>query len=109
MRLADLEPQFLRRTDDTHFQNVDAIGDADGIVFICPKCFADNGMKRPGVHSVICWDPSVPQTTHLKPGRWAMLGTGFEDLTLRAGSSSVLLTGGCNAHFFVENGQIRMC
>jgi hypothetical protein len=108
VKLIDLEPRFLRRTDDTHFAHADAIGDANGIIFICPKCLTENGMKRAGVHSVICWDPTVPQTTHPAPCRWEMLGTSFDDLTLRAGSSSILLTGpGCKAHFFIEAGQIR--
>jgi hypothetical protein len=31
------------------------------------------------------------------------------DITLVAGSSSVLLTGGCQAHFFVRGGQIEGC
>lgn len=110
MRLADLEPKFLKRTDDRRFQHVDTLAEADGICFLCPKCFAANGWLRLGVHSVICWSPSVPQTTHPAPGRWNMLGTGYADLTLRAGSSSILLTGdGCKAHFFIENGNIRMC
>lgn len=109
MKLIDLEPQFLRRDDDHHFTFVGDVSEADGVEFICPKCFADNGMKRAGVHGVICWEPSVPQTTTPTPGRWEMLGTGFHDLTLRAGSSSILLQGGCGAHFFIENGNIRMC
>lgn len=109
MNLLDLEPQFLAREDDTHFRNVDQLESADGICFVCPKCLAENQMKRPGVHSIICWRPRVPQTTDPKPGRWEFLGTGLTDLTLRAGSSSILLTGGCNAHFFIESGVIRMC
>ena len=110
MRLTDLEPKFLKRIDDHHFRFVGTLAEADGVEFLCPKCMAENGMKRPGVHAVICWSPSVPQTTHPTPGRWQMLGTGLHDLTLRAGSSSVLLQGdGCKAHFFIENGNIRMC
>ena len=110
MRLLDLEPSFLKREDDTHFRFVDEITGADGVEFLCPKCFAENDMKRPGVHAVICWSPKVPQTTSPTPGRWEMLGTGLADLTLRASSSSVLLQGrGCKAHFFIENGNIRMC
>ncbi len=109
MRLLDLEPEFLKREDDHHFRFVDNLADADGVEFLCPKCFAENGMKRTGVHAVICWSPKVPQTTSPTPGRWEMLGTGLADLALRASSSSVLLQGGCKAHFFVENGNIRMC
>ncbi len=44
------------------------------------------------------------------PGRWAMTGGGFDDLTLSAQQSSVHLTGsGCGAHFFIEAGNVRMC
>lgn len=79
-------------------------------MFVCPKCFAANDHKRPGVHSIICWDPSVPQTVFPNPGRWELVGDSFENLTLRAGSSSILLTGpGCQAHFFITNGEIQMC
>ncbi len=110
MQLEQLEPQFLQRTDDMHFRNVETIQEADGIIFLCPKCMQSASMVRPGVHSVICWRPRVPQTTHPIPGRWEFSGTGYADLTLTAGSSSILLTGpGCAAHFFVQNGAIVMC
>lgn len=37
-------------------------------------------------------------------------GTGIDDLTfVPPDNTSVLLTGGCKAHFYVENGAIRMC
>lgn len=108
--LADLEPAFLKREDDTHFRIVPTISEADGVEFLCPKCFEANGRRRPGVHGIICWAPSVPQTTSPTPGRWEMVGAGMNDLTLKAGSSSVLLTGdGCRAHFFIEGGNVRMC
>lgn len=106
MRLAELKPRFLKHQDPTSWKQVETIEEADGICFLCPKCFAANGGPV-GTHSIICWSPGVPQDTDPKPGRWSMHGTGFDDLSLRAGSSSVLLNGGCRAHFFVENGQIR--
>lgn len=108
MRLTELEPKFLTIKDgDTKTYGVqDEIAGADGVMFVCPLCFQNQG--RPGSHSVICWAPQVPQTFFPVPGRWELLGTGYEDLTLRAGSSSVHLTGpGCGAHFFIENGAIR--
>jgi len=107
IRLAELEPKFLKRLDDHHFRDVKGIEEADGVRFLCPKCMIANGMKREGVHSIICWDPGVPQTTRPTPGRWAMLGTGLADLTLKSNSSSILLNGGCAAHFFIEAGTIR--
>lgn len=65
-------------------------------------------MVRPGIHSVICWEPNVPQTTNPVPGRWNMNGTGLHDLTLTAGSSSVLVHCDTQAHFFIQNGEIKI-
>lgn len=110
MRLSDLEPQFLKRVDDKTFQHVDTLAEADGVFFVCPKCLEANGGARPGVHGVICWGPQVPQTTSPTPGRWELRGIGYDDLTLVAGSSSVLITGpGCGAHFLVRDGAIVPC
>jgi hypothetical protein len=111
MRLTQLEPKFLKWNSDTTFTMIDDIKEADGIMFLCPVCYMNNTRedKTVGVHSIICWKPNVPQTTYPAPGRWEMLGTGYDDLELRAGSSSVLLTGGCKAHFFIRNGEIIIC
>ena len=109
MLLNQLEPQFIKRIDDTHWQEVDNIQNADGIEFVCPVCLKNNNMHRPGVHSIICWEPNVPQSMNPKPGRWYLNGTGYNDLTLKGlTSDSVLLTGdeGCKAHFFITNGEI---
>lgn len=105
MRLTELEPTFVKRISDHEFFTVENLILADGICFLCPKCFQEKGDSK-GVHSIICWAPNVPQTTSPTPGRWEMLGTGFEDLELKAGSSSVLLDGGCRAHFFIRNGEV---
>jgi hypothetical protein len=107
VKLTELEPQFLKIESDTLFRHVDTIGEADGIAFVCPLCLRNQQMSRPGVHSVICWQPRVPQTIPPTPGRWSFSGTGYEDLTLTAGSSSILLQGGCGAHFWITNGEIR--
>ncbi len=105
MKLTDLDPQFLKRLDANSWQNVDNKAEATGIRFLCPKCFkANNGST--GTHSIICWDPTVPQDTRPTPGRWSMDGSSFDDLTLRAGSSSIKLEGGCEAHFYITNGEI---
>lgn len=106
MKLTELEPRFLKHTTGESFwRSVDNKSDANGISFLCPKCYkANNGPT--GTHSVICWDPTVSQDIGPKPGRWNMEGTGFDDLTLKAGSSSVKLEGGCEAHFYITNGEI---
>lgn len=106
MRLSELEPQFLKIVDGRVSEYVKTLAEADGLQFVCPKCLHNIGYRRPGVHIVVCWEPNVPQSRSPSPGRWTMQGTGFHDLTLVAGSSSVKLMGGCNAHFFIQNGAI---
>ena len=107
MKLTELQPDFLKVVNDHEFKIVDDIKDADGISFLCPVCYAANGNSSVGTHSVICWQPHVPQTINPQPGRWNFLGTGHEDLELKNGSSSILLNGGCKAHFFIRNGEIK--
>lgn len=106
--MRELEARFLKVKDTRSFLHVDNIGEADGVVFLCPKCFEQKGGPK-GTHSVICWSPKVSQEVGPKPGRWEMHGSGLDDLTLVAGSSSVQLNGGCDAHFFVRNGRTEMC
>lgn len=109
MRLTELEPKFLKVTvPNKEYAYVETIAEADGVDFLCPECFRRRGEAR-GVHGVICWRPAVPLTENIGPGRWELTGNNFEDLTLVAGSSSVKLTGGCNAHFLIANGEIQFC
>lgn len=57
-----------------------------------------------------CWDPSVSQDIPPTPGRWFMVGTDFNDLSLQGQiSSSVMLTDGCQAHFYIREGMIEFC
>ena len=108
MKLAELDPLFLKMIDNRMWATDAKIENCDGIEFLCPLCFKNNGGKV-GTHMIICWKPSVPQHIYPAPGRWSIKGSGLEDLSLVAGSSSVFLQSGCKAHFFVENGEIRMC
>jgi hypothetical protein len=113
MRLSELNPRFLKIHNFTDSGGVDRVEyqtttlDAcDGIQFLCPKCFAAN--KGPvGTHAVICWKPHVPQTIPPVPGRWDFEGTSIDSLSLKAGSSSVLLQSGCQAHFCIKSGAIE--
>jgi hypothetical protein len=105
MRLTELEPSFVKIIDDKRHQLDVPLADADGIMFLCPKCFKDNG-GAVGTHQIICWAPHVPQSRAPGPGRWNLTGTGYEDLTLVGGSSSIQLTGGCRWHGFVRKGEI---
>lgn len=109
MLLRDLEGEFVRRDPARNsFWAVSSIEDADGVWFLCPKCFAANG-GAVGTHRVICWRPRVPAGVIPGPGRWELVGTSLDDLELVAGSSSILLPGepgGCGAHFWVRGGAI---
>lgn len=110
VKLTELSPKFLKLSSSKEFYKVEKIEDAQGIMFLCPLCFARNG-KKEGTHSVICWSRSrgVPDEQSPGPGRWKIEGTGFEDLTLNADppnqARSVALSGGCGWHGFVTNGE----
>ena len=106
MRLSELNPQFLKAESKTTFRRDGDIKSADGVMFLCPKCY--NGTSV-GVHSVICWQPTVSPEMQPSPGRWLIMGDSIDNLSLVAGSSSVKLSGGCDAHFFIRNGEIVDC
>lgn len=110
MRLTELEPEFLQYHQDERgrvfYRHADGIKDAEGIMFLCPKCFKAKGGSI-GVHAIICWSPVVPEHAQPRPGRWNLVGDGFHNLSLVAGSSSVQLHGGCEWHGFVQNGEVK--
>lgn len=110
MNLTELEPQFLKVESPSSYRHVSEIAQADGICFLCPKCFVKNAGPV-GTHSMICWQPHVPQTVFPTPGRWKFVGTGYADLSLdnHPGASSVLDEGGCGCHFHIRAGVIEMC
>jgi hypothetical protein len=107
-RLRDLDAQLLRvdKVDDQLWHHVDCLAEADGIQFLCPKCFAANG-GAVRTHSVVCWFVGrVPDDYDPKPGRWNPSGAGIYDLTfIGPDAASVLLTSGCAWHGFVKNGS----
>lgn len=92
--LSVLDPEFLVLTDieEKTFHRALHNDNADGVLFLCPKCYLKKGSPI-GVHSIICWVPSVPQSIFPHPGRWLMDGQ-LHNLTLTGDgtSSSVLLT-----------------
>ena len=103
------DDNFEDRTGPTEYLvDIDALAEADGVWFLCPKCFAANGGPV-GTHAVICWFVGrVPDDVDPKPGRWTPTGTGLSDLTFvpSAGRShSVLLTAGCAWHGFLVKGE----
>ncbi len=108
MKLTELEPRFLTIASERRDKYTDDIAQADGIMFLCPKCFVENG-GNVGTHSMICWfnGRSIPAEKKPGPGRWNPSGTGYEDLSfVEPGATSVLCKGGCEAHFFIRNGEI---
>lgn len=104
------EDAYERTASVEYISIVEALVEADGVMFLCPKCFAENAGPV-GTHTVICWFVGkVPDDVDPKPGRWTPTGEGLSDLTFvpSAGrSQSVLLTGGCGWHGFVVNGDAR--
>ena len=111
LKLSDLDPHFLKCTEPhgyDHCGEMDDIGDAEGMIFLCPACFWSNDGPV-GTHAIIVWRPMVPRDVEPGPGRWDVVDTGYDDLTLKAGSSSVQITGGCKAHFFIRDGKVDFC
>ncbi len=121
MMLADLQATFVRHlapgwtAEDGEVyphggtQEVEQLAEADGLEFLCPKCFVANGGEV-GTHRVICWFVGkVPDWVRPGPGRWTPQGTGLNDLTFvpsEGRSQSVALTGGgCAWHGFVTDGK----
>jgi hypothetical protein len=110
--MKDLEAHFIRVIPNGS-QIVDTIEEAQGVRFLCPKCFVANEGAR-GTHTVICWSRSrgVADDISPKPGRWTLHGTSLDDLTLHGDpmgvARSVLLTGGCGWHGFVNAGEATL-
>lgn len=105
-RLRDLDAEFIQHVGGGSF-NVDVARDAaDGVMFLCPKCYATNN-GHVGTHSVICWFVGrVPDEIDPKPGRWHPSGDSIDTLTFTGpGAASVLLTSGCGWHGFVKDGD----
>ncbi len=103
--LRELGAQLMKHSMTDTWAYVDSVSEADGVMFQCPACFEANGGPV-GTHSIVCWAPSVPLTFSPGPGRWNLRGSSIDDLELVAGSSSVKLTGGCEAHFHVRGGRV---
>ena len=114
MRLSlkvDLDAEFLVIVETGTYRRQAEIAGAQGVKFLCPKCFATNGGPL-GTHSIICWSRSAgtPEEMQPRPGRWKMDGSGIADLTLNGdavgggGARSVLLTAGSGWHGFINSG-----
>ena len=98
-----------RRIFTAHYRHrVKSLAEAQGISFLCPKCFVQNRgsvgthwcevtFEGRGVHP----EQGV-HNTEGKPVRWQVQGTGLQDLTT---TPSILLQGGCNWHGYIRVGE----
>ncbi len=134
MKLIDLEPRFIRYetkqelrdfivgdhetwqergqpvekrlTDCEYHIYVDKLAEAQGIMFLCPKCFEQNkGIV--GTHSIQVTFDGRNVLSHEGvqnkegPVRWQVSGNDYNDLTIQP---SILLLSGCGWHGYVTNG-----
>lgn len=108
--------------------HVDSLEAAQGLRFLCPKCFADNIARVPpgtgseaddiqaagvGIHQVEVTfqgrGATDVQGSHGNGGtatRWAVSGTGYDDLSTTPSILLLSLPGGCGWHGYITNGQI---
>lgn len=109
MRLMELDPHFLVRKPTTvvgmrHvLERTSDLAVADGIRFLCPKCFKDNG-GADGTHAIVV--PFAGRALHERG--WQVSGTKFSDLTLRPSISIYTEKGGCGFHGYITNGEVIM-
>jgi len=101
-----LEAEFIRHVGGGRMLHVGSLSEADGVMFLCPKCHKENDGPV-GTHRVVCWFVGkVPDDISPKPGRWNPSGTGLDDLTfVEPGAVSVAILGGCRWHGFVRQGD----
>lgn len=88
MRLEQLDARFVRANDraGSISQNV-PFDLAQGILFLCPKCFTENlakyGDGAHGTHSVLVWFAGRGTPADRKPSpRWGVSGNDIQNLTL---------------------------
>lgn len=108
--LRELEAQLLRITSINTFEHVELVRHAQGVTFLCPKCYIARGCSKYGVHSVICWfaHRNVPPHLPPAPGRWnpSPSSTSIDDLEfIGPGSFSVQLTSGCMWRGYIKGGR----
>lgn len=131
MRLSELDPELIRWEDrplrageaeaygvvngdatriHTFVPKVETLAEAQGIEFDCPVC----GQTRPDSHShrvqVAFRDRGVlehqgSRASDGKPSRWAVSGTGIDDLTLQPSVDCTHSDPGC-WHGFVTAGMV---
>jgi hypothetical protein len=101
MKLRELDPHFLKRTQRFRYQQTDDIRGAAALMLRCPACHWSaerNPEASKAVHSIVLWKP--------EPEDWRFEGTGYDDLSLAAGRIPVTMTAGCRASFRIKRGKV---
>jgi len=103
MKLIELEPEYKLSNPDGSLVTVNSLEEANCILFLCPVCYKNNNGPE-GTHSILIPNNKTPDGLQINHPRWNMIGSSFEDLTV---NPSISLKAGCNAHFFIKNGNIE--
>jgi hypothetical protein len=103
----DLQGRFVTRTPtaDNAYQitPVASLRGSQGILFMCPRCYAKTGDPEQ-THPILCWfKRKVPKEITPRTGRWKPIGTNLENLTL---DKPVVLHEPCWWSGRVENGIV---
>lgn len=134
MRLTELEPQFIRHVvvtadkyigrtlpdgtiqwggfDVDSWEHVETLAEADGISFLCPKCFAANAgaVGTHGLHVYFAGRGAPERLGKNSKGetvRWTIAGgSDYRDLDLKP---SIALQCGCLWHGHIEKGEATSC
>lgn len=86
------------------FVPVDTLAEADGVWFLCPKCFKANGGAKGTETVCILWNEG-PGTRFNRGVRWELSkeSTCMDDLVL---TPSIQTHGGCEWHGFVGSSGV---
>jgi len=103
VKLTALDPALYRVSAPGCYTPVTDLAEAQGVMFLCPRCFAVKGSVA-GVHSVMVWfrGRDVPPD-ETPAARWVVSGYDLNDLTLKP---SIHIQTGCKWHGFVIAGDV---
>lgn len=104
-----LNPQFPADYRMKGYRYVDTLAEADGLIFLCPLCFAKNG-GAVGTHGVAIPFPNAPDGQYIRgrdgsTPKWRVVGGSTLD-DLQLAPSIQLLGDGCNWHGFVGSSGV---
>lgn len=98
LKLADLDPHFLKAVSRLDYECTDDIAEADALQLRCPAChWAGHRTGNDHAHAIILWRD---------PASWRFAGQGYRDVSLMAGRTLVTMVGGCRARFYLRDGKV---